>query len=243
MSIDQPVSRKGIRRHNGARTRCYPGFALVLVLLTPCLPAAAHAGEGVLSEDAFLDDMPIVLSASRLPQPIENAPIATTIIDRQMIVASGFTEVPDLLRLAPGFIVDYYNGYTQAVGYHTLADRFSRRMQVLVDGRSVYEPGLGAVPWNALALTIDDIERIEVVRGPNAASYGSNSFTSAVNIITRHAVLDRGLSLKTNIGSDGLAEGFVRYEGGGPSDILSLLAIHEFARGYSASTGYTGFPT
>lgn len=187
------------------------GFALLLLAFPPL--ASAETEDELLSEEAFLGDLPVVLSASRLPQSLANAPIATTIIDREMIVASGFTEIPDLLRLAPGFIVNYDNGYRQAVGYHMLVDRYSRQMQMLVDGRSVYEPALGGVAWADLPLTIDDIERIEVIRGPNASSYGANSFTSIVNIITRNAVLDRGLMLKTNLGSDGLSEGFLRYGG------------------------------
>ena len=179
------------------------------------LGSFAHAADNdvLLSEEAFLDELPIILSASRLPQSPSNAPIATTIIDREMIVASGFTEIPDLLRLAPGFIVNYENGYNQAVGYHVLSDEFSRQMQVLVDGRSVYEPSLGGVSWTDLPLAIDDIERIEVMRGPNASSYGANAFTAIINIITRQAVLDRGLMLKSNVGSDGLTEGYMRYGG------------------------------
>ena len=186
---------------------------LASVLVLTAWPLAATADEALLPEDAFLDELPIVLSASRLPQSPANAPVATTIIDREMIVASGFTEIPDLLRLAPGFIVNYNDGYTPAVGYHLLTDRFSRQMQVLVDGRSVYEPALGGVAWADLPLAIDDIERIEVIRGPNAASYGANAFTSVINIITRNAVLDRGLMLKTNLGDNGLTEGFMRYGG------------------------------
>lgn len=193
------------------------GYARVLlfpvILLTSWSLTAAEADTELLSEEGFLGDLPIVLSASRLPQSPANAPVATTIIDREMIVASGFTEIPDLLRLAPGFIVNYERGYVQAVGYHVLVDRFSRQMQVLVDGRSVYEPALGGVAWTDLPLTIDDIERIEVIRGPNASSYGANAFTSIINIITRNAVLDQGVMLKTNIGSDGLKEGFLRYGG------------------------------
>jgi iron complex outermembrane receptor protein len=183
------------------------------LLLTFWPLSHAVANNVLLSEQAFLDDLPIVLSASRLPQLPANTPVATTTIDREMITASGFTEIPDLLRLAPGFIVNYDSGYVQAVGYHVLADRFSRQMQVLVDGRSVYEPSLGGVAWADLPLTVDDIERIEVIRGPNASSFGANAFTSIINIITREAVLDRGLMLKTSLGSDGLAEGFLRYGG------------------------------
>ncbi len=191
-----------------SRTRVAAALGLLLPALT-----CAGSPPPLLSEQDWLDELPIVLSASRLPQPAENTPMATTIIDRQMIEASGFTEVPDLLRLAPGFIVNYENGYVQAVGYHMLIDRYSRQMQVLVDGRSVYEPALGGVPWTDLPLAIEDIERIEVIRGPNAASFGANSFTAVINIITRQAVLDQGLMTKINLGEQRMGEAYLRYGG------------------------------
>jgi len=186
---------------------------LATAVLFGAAAAAQQADDVLLSEDAFLDDVPVVLSATRLSQSVADAPVATTIIDRQMIEASGFTEIPDLLRLAPGFIVNYENGHTQAVGYHMLNDRFSRRMQVLIDGRSVYTPAVGGVPWTDLPLTIDNIERIEVIRGPNAVTYGSNSFMAVINIITRPAALAQGTRARVNAGGNGLAEGFVHHGG------------------------------
>jgi len=163
------------------------------------------------SEQDLFADIPVVLSATRLRQPIKDAPVAVTVIDREMIEASGFTEIPDLMRLVPGFVVDYDSGHIPVAGYHLLHDRYVRHQQVLIDGRSVYTPILGGVPWTDLPITMDDIERIEVVRGPNAASYGSNSFLGVINIITRHAALDKGASVKVNSGNNGLNEGFLRY--------------------------------
>lgn len=214
MCIFRPRSRI-LPRHSIGRGIFQGVISPLSAFLITSPGSLAHASDNpvLLSEEAFLDELPIVLSASRLPQSPSNAPIATTTIDREMIVASGFTEIPDLLRLAPGFIVNYENGYDQAVGYHVLSDQFSRQMQVLVDGRSVYEPSLGGVSWTDLPLAIDDIDRIEVMRGPNASSYGANAFTAIINIITRQAVLDRGLMLKSNVGSDGLTEGYLRYGG------------------------------
>lgn len=165
----------------------------------------------VWAEEGLFEDMPVVLSATRLRQSVRDAPISMTVIDRQMIDASGFTEIPDLMRLVPGFVVDYDSGHLPVTGYHMLHDRYVRHQQVLIDGRSVYTPILGGVPWVDLPITMGDIERIEVVRGPNAASYGSNSFMGVINIITRDAALDRGTSVKTNIGDNGLREGFLRY--------------------------------
>jgi len=112
----------------------------------------------------YLGDMPVVLSVSRLAQPLAEAPGAVTVINREMIHASGFREIPDLLRLVPGFYVGWYDG-TMATVNRGLPDQYSRRMQVLVDGRSIYTPLFGGVQWSDLPLAMDDIERIEVIRG------------------------------------------------------------------------------
>ncbi|MEN6587004.1 MAG: TonB-dependent receptor [Sulfuricella sp.] len=155
------------------------------------------------SEDSFLADMPIVLTASRLSQPIDEAPAAVTIIDRQMIRDSGAWDLSEVFRLVPGMYVAYHatDTYTteSTVSYHGLSDAYSHRMQVLVDGRSVYSPIFGGTLWSDIPLALDDIERIEVIRGPDSASYGANSFMGVINIITRHSAESQGgmLSLST----------------------------------------------
>ncbi|MBI5752811.1 MAG: TonB-dependent receptor [Hydrogenophilales bacterium] len=164
------------------------------------------------SEQDFLGEVPIVLSVSRLAQPVSEAPSATTIIDREMIRASGFRELSDVLRLAPGFYVGNYNG-TEPVVSHGLPNRYFGRMQVLVDGRSVYTPLFGQVPWTSLPLALDDIERIEVVRGPNAASFGANSFLGVINIITRHAAEDAGALISLSNGGNGVGDVTARHGG------------------------------
>jgi len=181
------------------------------LVVTGWFPHYVYADDSTVAEEHFFPELPVVLSATRLPQSVEDAPVAVTIITREMIEASGATEIPDLMRLVPGFQVDYDNAHVAAVSYHMLPDRYVRQQQVLIDGRSVYDPLIGGVPWMELPITIDDIERIEVIRGANAATYGSNSFLGVINIITRSAILDKGTSIKTNIGSDRLREGFMRY--------------------------------
>jgi iron complex outermembrane receptor protein len=157
-------------------------IACALLLCQLALPA-----EAALSEMDYLDELPVVLSVSRLSQPVSDAPAAVTVIDRDMIRASGFRDIPDLLRLVPGFSVAYTRDNTWAAGYHGLGDAYSRRFQVLVDGRSIYSPHYGEVNWTDLPLAIDEIERIEVVRGPDASVYGANSFVSVINIISKTA--------------------------------------------------------
>lgn len=171
------------------------------------------------TEDTFLGDFPVVLSATRLAQPRSDAPAAITIITREMIEASGATEIVELMRLAPGFQIahepgDLFVANPVGVTYHGLSDVFARRLQVLVDGRSVYSPVFGGVRWNELLLDIDDIEQIEIIRGPNAASYGANSFLAIINIKTRHPADVRGVYTRVMAGGHNDREVFLRYATG-----------------------------
>jgi iron complex outermembrane receptor protein len=138
-----------------------------------------------LTESDFLDDLPVVLSPSRLAQPLTDSPSSVTVIDRDMIRASGFSQVADLFRLVPGFSAAYSSSLLPSVTYHGLGDGYARRFQVLIDGRSVYSPDFGQVSWRNLPLALDDIDRIEVIRGPAGASYGANAFMGVINILTR----------------------------------------------------------
>ncbi|OZA29728.1 MAG: hypothetical protein B7X93_05555 [Hydrogenophilales bacterium 17-61-9] len=182
-----------------------------------------------LSESDFLDDLPLVLSASRLSQPLNEAPVAVSVIDQDMIRASGFRDIPDLLRLVPGFSVAYSRDNTWAVGYHGMADAFSRRFQVLVDGRSIYNAGYGAVNWGELPLSVDDIERIEVVRGPNAASYGANAFMAVVNIVSKDPSQTPGAFASVQYGEQGMAGVTLRH-GGSQGDLRYRMTLSAQAR-------------
>lgn len=161
----------------------------LLALLASSSLAEQHAAP---SEDYFFADLPIVLSASRLAQPVAESPAAMTVIGRELIEASGAITIPDVLRLVPGFQVAFRHGLNQTAHYHGLADQHPKRMQVLIDGRSVYNSAFGGVRWDTLPVTLDDVARIEVLRGSNAASYGSNAFMGVVNIVTRHTAQTRG---------------------------------------------------
>ena len=158
------------------------------------------------SEHVYLQDLPVVLSASRLLQPLSEAPNAMTVIDSQMIKASGFRRIADLFRLVPGMYVGYAGANTPFVSLNGVSDQYSRRMQVLIDGRSVYLPPFGGVDWQGLPLLIEDIERIEVVRGPAAASHGTNSFYGVINIITRDAASVKAKSVSVSKGEMGVTD-------------------------------------
>ncbi|MGE7991179.1 TonB-dependent receptor plug domain-containing protein [Pseudomonas sp. NPDC089554] len=171
-----------------------------LLLLT------ALVGSPVLAEDLFIDnqDLPQVLTATRLKQSPAAVPGSMTVLDSELIRASGARDIPDLLRLVPGMMIGYGAGNQPTVNYHGGNVSDARRMQVLIDGRSVYRAGLATVDWSDIPVAIEDIERIEVFRGPNTVSYGANALMAVVNILTRSPADSHGTRLKITRGQDGI---------------------------------------
>lgn len=194
--------------------------------------ACAVGAESYLTAEEIMTDIPLVITASRLLQSPARAPASITVIDREMIDASTALEIPDLLRLVPGFQVTYPNGNIASVTYHGNEDAWSNRMQVLIDGRSVYSPLFSIVDWTHLDIDIDDIERIEVIRGPNTPVYGANAFLGTINIITRQPFQDRGITARVTGGSLNTREGMFRYAGGGDKLEYRLTASHHEDDGF-----------
>lgn len=195
------------------RYRCSLQFRPVLVFIAVLASSVCHAEDSAStppSEETMLFDVPVVLSASRLSQPRTEAPAAVTVIDRDMIRATGVRTVPELLQFVPGFQVSYFRGYRPVVTYHGFSDSYPRRMQVLVDGRSVYTTIIGGVLWAEVPLAVQDIDHVEVIRGSNSATYGSNAFLGVVNIVTVHASQAQGTALEVAAGSNGIRDGYVR---------------------------------
>ena len=169
---------------------------------------AWNAGICLADEAAYFSDLPVVASVSRLPQRLADAPTAVTVVDRDMIRASGARTLNDVFRLVPGFQTYAHSTEPARVSYHGLNDEdYSPRVQVLIDGRSMYSPLFGnGVNWATLPVALDDIERIEVVRGTNAVSYGSNAFLGVINIITVDPALTRGFSVFASHGSQNVRD-------------------------------------
>jgi len=186
-----------------------------LLLAVAAGVAAAQARAQEQDENLYFGGLPVVATVSRLPQRQDEAPASVTVLDRDMIKASGARDLNDVFRLVPGFQTYTNNTDTARVSYHGLSDEdFSPRIQVLIDGRSQYSPLFrSGVNWAVLPVAIEDIERIEVVRGPNAASYGSNAFLGVINIITVDPALMRGVSVSTNQGSQGVRDTTLRSGG------------------------------
>lgn len=180
----------------------------------------------------YYKEFPVVLSAARLQQPLAEAPNAMTVIDRAMIAASGFRTIPDLFKLVPGMYVSYYKGSQAVVSYHGSTDQNARRMQVLIDGRSVYMPPVSTVDWARLPITVDDIERIEVIRGPAAASHGANSTQGVISITTRSPGTGSAGAVSITHGNKGISDQSARL------DVRGELFDYRLTLARSADEGY-----
>ena len=200
---------------------------LSVLAMNDCL-----ATQNDIPEQSIIQELPVVLSPSRLHQPLSEAPNAMTVIDRAMIEASGFRNIPDLFRLVPGMYVSFYTGSHAIVGYHGVIEQYARRMQVLVDGRTVYMSPTGGVNWEDLPLQMEDIERIEVIRGPAAASYGGNSIQGVISIITRDAGAQHGFKASVTRGNGGISDASLNF--GDRGETLD----YRVSLGYRSDDGY-----
>lgn len=172
---------------------------------------AQAAGAGVTETD-YLADMPTVISVSRIAQTLEDTPGAVTILDRAFIRMTGARNVVDVLRFVPGFqTTTSVETDASSATYHGRNDDWANRIQVLVDGRSVYTAltqGSSGLGWQTLAL--DDIERIEVLRGSNSATYGARAFLGVVNIISRDVRDTLGAAATITRGDNGISDAGLR---------------------------------
>ena len=203
-----PLARRGCLLALALALGGFVGAAAARESPTPA-PAPAPL---VLDEQDFLGELPVVLSVSRLSQPTRDAPAAVTVIDAELIRASGARDLADLLRLVPGFQATYGDRGSPLAGYHgLLTEEEPRRLQVRIDGRSQYSPAfIGAVNWNTIDVQLQDIERIEVIRGTNSATYGSNAFLGVINVITRNAAAAQGVVASAAAGSGGVEDRLAR---------------------------------
>ncbi|MBK5539912.1 TonB-dependent receptor [Pseudomonas sp. TH05] len=194
----------------------------------PCRPSslllALLFSAAALADDLFVDNQPLpqVLTATRLKQSPAAVPGSMTVLDSELIKASGSRDIGELLRLVPGMMVGAINGNQAAVNYHGTSASEARRMQVLIDGRSVYRAGLATVDWSDIPVAMEDIERIEVFRGPNTVSYGANALMAVVNIITRAPADSHGTRLKMTRGQRGISDWYASQGTGWDSGDLRL---------------------
>jgi len=185
-------------------------LALLALALTGSLSPSRAAG--VLSEQDYLIDMPVVLSVSRLAQRLDETPGAVTILDRDMLRRSGARDVADALRLVPGFQTSTsFESIAPLASYHGKFDDYSNRLELMIDGRSAYSTYfIGSVGPGLQTMALEDIERIEVLRGSNSAAYGARAILGVINIVTRHSADTLGAQGAVTVGENGVRDAQAR---------------------------------
>lgn len=154
-----------------------------------------------------------ISSVSRRNQSLSNVPAAAFVISAEDIRRSGATVLPDVLRMVPGIEVAQIDNGRYAVSARGFNGRFANKLQVLVDGRSIYSTFFSGVMWEHDPVPLEDIERVEVIRGPGAAMWGANAVNGVINIITRHSAAQSGGLLTPVAGTQGFGQFYGRYAG------------------------------
>src|SRR5947209_10514264 len=154
-----------------------------------------------------------VTSVSKRTQKVADAAAAVFVITQEDIRRSGARSIPEALRLAPGLEVARIDSNKWAIASRGFNGRFDNKLLVLIDGRSVYTPLFSGVYWNVQDVMLEDIDRIEVIRGPGATLWGANAVNGVINIITKPAQATQGGLVTAEVGTEERTAESVRYGG------------------------------
>ncbi len=187
------------------------------------LPPPAQAATNTrmlhaLSLDELSDLDVLVTSASKKTQKLSKTATAMFVITQDDIQNSGATSIPEALRMAPGIHVARIDVNKWSVTSRGFSGRFANKLLVMIDGRSVYNPLFSGTHWDSHNAQMENIDRIEIIRGPGAAMWGANAVNGMINIITKTAKNTQGTMISSTIGSE-TYQGFARH-GGAVTDTL-----------------------
>lgn len=155
-----------------------------------------------------------VTSVSKEPVAMQRTPAAIYVLTQDDIRRSGATSIPELLRTVPGVEVARIDSDHWSIGIRGFGSEFSKSVLVLIDGRSVYSPLFSGVYWNVQNVMLEDVQRIEVIRGPGGTIWGANAVNGVINIITKNSAETRGLLVSSGAGNVDQGTGAFRYGAG-----------------------------
>jgi len=206
----------------GVWLSCPPARADVRAPTTP-----AGLKEMSLEELSQID----ITSVSREPRPAFGTPAAVYVITSDDIRRSGANSIPEILRLAPGVEVARIDSNKWSIGIRGFGSRLSRSVLVLIDGRTVYTTLLAGTYWEVQDTTLEDIDRIEVIRGPGGTIWGPNAVDGVINIITKPPSETRGTLVSA--GGGNVEQGFVnlRHGGGDGKNLNYRVYAKAYTRG------------
>ncbi|WP_422472717.1 TonB-dependent receptor plug domain-containing protein [Endozoicomonas sp. ALB032] len=191
-------------------------------LLASCIFAGSQAiAESQEDEDLFelsLEELismeiPDVTSVSRKKQRLMDSAAAIYVITNEDLRRSGVTSIPEALRMVPGMQVAKLNANTWSISTRGFNYIFANKLLVLIDGRTVYSPLFSGVNWDVQDTMMEDIDRIEVIRGPGAALWGANAVNGVINVITKKAADTQGNLISAGAGTQEKAFGAYRHGG------------------------------
>lgn len=176
--------------------------ALGVLALLPCQASADVKDYTELDLTDLAALSAEVFSASKKTQRVVETPASVQVIDAEEIRRSGHTTLPEVLRLVPGVSVGRITSNRWAVGVRGFNGEFASQLLVLIDGRVVYTPTFSGVYWNLQDVLMEDVERIEVIRGPGAAIWGSNAVGGVINVITKSSKDTSGTLASVTVGDE-----------------------------------------
>jgi iron complex outermembrane receptor protein len=222
MSVQKNVKEKGV----GNRMRMLLSGAAFLFCFEIFFPGFGHCSDlAVLSLDELLDLK--VVSVAKVPEKVTDTPAAITIITGEDLRRNGVQSIPEALRMVPGMHVYQIDANKWAVSARGFSSRFANKMLVMIDGRTVYSTLFSGVFWDVQDLMIEDIDRIEVIRGPGGTLWGANAVNGVINIISKDSADTQGglVALRVETGPDG--EVSTRY-GGWLNDKISYRVYGKY---------------
>jgi len=172
-----------------------------------------------------------VTSVTKEPEEVWKTPAAVYVITQQAIEKSGATNIPEVLRLAPGVEVARIGSHTWSIGIRGFGSNLTRNVLVLIDGRSVYSPLLAGTYWDVQNVPLTDIDRIEVIRGPGGTIWGPNAVDGVINIITKSSKDTRGETVRAGGGNVDEGDTTVQYGDAPRQDLSYRVYGMGFVRG------------
>jgi iron complex outermembrane recepter protein len=216
------------------RTSRSTPLALIIVVSSTL---SAFASETVAQPDPRDNEIPLeelinikVTSVSKKETSLENSPAAITVVTANDIRDFGITTLPEALRLVPGMDVARVNSHEWAISARGFNGEFANKMLVLVDGRSIYTTGFGGVIWGMEDVVMEDLDRIEVIRGPGGTLWGANAVNGVINIITKSAKETQGGLISSTFGIEDQPSTTIQYGGQLASNLFYRVYTKYFNR-------------
>jgi len=185
-------------------------FMWIVAMATMLRPASAQDLATASLEDLLSME---VTSVSRHQEELRKTPAAVYVITQEDIRRSGVTDVAELLRMVPGVEVAQIESSVWPVSARRFNGEYANKLLIVVDGRTVYDPTFSGVYWRQQNLVIEDIDRIEVVRGPGATMWGANAVNGVISITTKRVADTQGGLLVADAGTGRPGEGSFRFGG------------------------------